>query len=223
MRDIDSDLIAKKNLLASSSPWFWLCDILVSGGTQILRITSNNEQVTFAGELYYPIAMSIGSIKETTEGTPSVVLNISNTSREVERLLEDFGGLRNERVNLYLVNGAHLSDVSKAVTHEFSISSVSADEESATITLGGTDFHDLDIPRRYYTRDACRHQFRGEACGWAFPTLPSGVQDSTSCDHTLDGPNGCRFHGALYTAAMVTAIHPERFGAEPMIPKKRGP
>jgi hypothetical protein len=229
MRNIGPELTTQKNLLANASAWAWLYDVFASSGAFVFRLTSHTSPIVFQDQTYQPYPIRFEQITETLSGDlGSVELIIGNARRDISALAEHHNGLRDERVNIRLVNLAALgTPTAIAITAAFRIRSLAITESDARVALSVHPFADLGFPRHRYMR-RCRHQFGGEACGWGYNPLapgsispPAGVAASFTCDHTLNGPNGCVSHGALYAAAGQTPIHPERFGAEPLIPQRK--
>lgn len=219
MRTMGAGSRAQANRIEAPSPWLLLWELELSSIERVYLV-NNEEGFTFEGNTYRPFPVTLEVLEETLGGDiPGLNLVVSNISREFSGFLQHRQGLLDRTVYLRIVSASHPEE--PALRHRFTIRSSSATESEATFRLSQVPFADIDIPYRKFHRSSCHHAFRGEACGWAFPSLPPGVQDSTSCSKRLDGPNGCVAHGLMYEAAGQPSKWPARFGGFPGIPRRR--
>jgi len=211
---------AQANRLEVPAPWLLLWELQLSEQERMYLV--NNEQpFTFEGNVYRPYPVALEVLEESLGGDlPGLNVVVSNVTRELSALLQHRRGLLDRTVYLRIVSAAHPEE--PALRHRFTIRSSSVDQGQAIFRLSQLPLVDITIPYRTFLRSSCHHQFRGPACGWAHPSLPPGVQDSTSCSKRLNGPNGCVAHGALYAAAGQPSQWPARFGGFPGIPRRRG-
>ncbi len=222
--DLPSGLLSEKNQVYTTTAWVFLFELYYDRGQRVVKLTNNDAPILFDGITWDPYPIQWKEVEEGSQGDlPQVVLSAGNAFREIQALLEHHNGLRNERVVIHLVHTAHLSDAANRVTRKFRIRQVAASDASATFTLSSHPFFNVEFPFNRYHRQQCPFLFRGKFCGWGFPALPVGVQDSVSCDLSKDGPNGCAVHGLLYANAGQVSLWPQRFGAFIGAPKRRGP
>ena len=219
-KDLPLGPTTEKNKLSTINPWLVLYELQISDIERIYLV-NNEEEVTFASQSYKPFPIAFEVIEETISGDlPALNITVSNITREIQSVLEHRGGLLEKTVILRIVNSAHLDSTANAIEQTFTIQSVTANRDAVTFRLAQLPFFNLEWPHQNYSRTRCRFQFKGKGCKWGNP-LPAGVQDSTTCDKTINGPNGCAFHGSLYTDAGLTSEWPERWGGMPSIPRRR--
>lgn len=219
VREMGSGSKSESNRLESSAPWLLLWELQVSALERVYLL-NNEEPFVYGGATYRPFPISLEQIGENLRGEiPGVNLVVSNITREIQAFLQHRRGLLDRTVILRVVHANYPDE--PALRHRFTIYSSSADEKSASFTLSQLPFFQIMLPYRTFQRASCIHSYRGPGCGWAFPTLPPGVQDSTSCSKRMAGPNGCIAHGLLYEAAGVPSQWPGRFGGAPGIPRRR--
>jgi phage-related protein len=119
-RTISSFGILEKNKLATTTVWLLMLEITVPGISEPIRITSNNESVTWRGEPWIAFPFELDDISEESKGeVPRVNLRVSNVTRSMESYLQDFdlytktNGYAPIEVKIYVVNnhGAFSSGV----------------------------------------------------------------------------------------------------------------
>ena len=216
--NIPITLLQEKNQLATNERFIWLYEIEVpTDPITVYRFCKQTRAVTFNGYTFSPFPISHDTINRDRAGDlPSTSLVVSNMSREVVGTLELYDGLVGQTVRIYLTHSL-LVDANQLVAEEqFEILSSSATAESVSLSLGSTNLFDSKIPKQRMMRFHCRHRYQSAECGYSLPS--SNANYLSSCDKSLSGPNGCEAHGASYTAASLTPIHPDRFGGYPGIP-----
>jgi lambda family phage minor tail protein L len=211
--------MAEKNALATDGQWLWLYEIEVPTSPPTrYRFAKTNKPVIFRGNTYSPFPITHTVIKQTESGSlPSVTMTVSNVSREIIGTLESYEGLIGQPVRLILTNLRAISVNQGVIEHDFKIISISATEEAVAAELGDVSMYENFFPSQRMMRHSCRHQYRSAGCGYSVPSTDTTNYLST-CDKSLDGPNGCRVHGTSETAAGVAVVHPGRFGGFPGIP-----
>ena len=235
VRTLPPSMIAEKNRIETPQAWMWLFEVFFAHATLVLHLVNNEEAIEFGGDTYQPFPIGFKEIEETSQGDlPTVTIMVGNVSQEIMSFLEEFDGMRDEKVTIRLVNTATNADATAKVESTFRIRSASADHEKATFELAVHPMFELDWPYQRFLRQSCRWRFGSRECGWGFtegiPGIvpPQAVVDagnnSSSCDKTLNGANGCVAHGLLYSTAGETSLWPRRAGFFPLIPKpRRGP
>jgi phage-related protein len=180
------------NRLSSSVPFLCLIDLEVVNPTTGLvvttqRIARNPEDVVFNGDTYMKGSFDIQLTHEA--GKPSEVqLIVNDYTQTIQSYMEQYGGGVGSNVTFYLVNGAALTKPADIIEY-FQIIGATASEYVQTFTLGAENALMQTFPRRRQTRDFCQWRYQSAECG--YPT--NGAK--TSCDLTLQGPNGCEAHG----------------------------
>lgn len=219
--DLPEDALIEKNKLETGDAWLILFELQVSDVDRVYLV-NNESDVTFDGITYRRFPIGIDQMEESLTGDlPVLNVTVSNVTREIQAFLEHRGGLLDRTVILTIVSGALLDDPTAAIPQRYTITSTSSSESAVTFRLSQLPFFDIPIPHQTYSRTRCRFAFRSEQCGWGFPSLPAGVQDSTTCSKLREGQNGCAEHGALYTAAGEPSLWPERWGGFSSIPRRR--
>lgn len=211
-------ILQEKNQLATSEQFIWLYEVWVPTAPEtVYRLARRNESVELGGYTYTPFPIGHNTIVRDQAGDlPSTSIVVSNITREIIATLEAHAGLVGQKVRIILTH-TMLSGAGQMIGEEtFEILSSTATAESATFTLGSTNLFDAKVPKARMARFHCRHQYLGAECGYSLD--PSNANYLDACDKTLAGLNGCEAHGASYTAASLTPIHPDRFGGFPGIP-----
>jgi phage-related protein len=110
-RNISSFALLEKNKLTSSTVWLVMLEITIPGVAIPIRITSNNESVTWREESWIAFPFELDDISEESKGeVPQVTLRVSNVSRVMESYLQDFdlytktSGYSPIEVKIYVVN-----------------------------------------------------------------------------------------------------------------------
>ena len=216
--NIPLQVLQEKNQLATLERFIWLYEIWVpTSPPTAYRFTRQIESVSHGGYTYSPFPISHDTVtRDSTGDLPTTGLTASNVSREVISTLELYEGLVGQKVRIILTHSL-LAGTSTMIAEEvYEVLNSSANADAVTLILGTANLYDSSVPKARMSRLQCRHQYRGAGCGYA---LDEGNANYLSgCDKTLAGLNGCNAHGASYTAASLTPIHPERFGGFPGIP-----
>jgi len=213
-----TSILQEKNQLATSEQFVWLYEVWVPTVPEtVYRLARRQESVEFEGYTYSPFPIGHNAIVRDQAGDlPSTSIVVSNITREIIATLESHDGLVGQKARIILTHTL-LGGTSQMVGEEtFEILSSTATAKSATFTLGSTNLFDAQVPKARMARFHCRHQYQGGECGYSLDS--SHANYLPKCDKTLNGLNGCNAHGASYTAAGLTPIHPARFGGFPGIP-----
>lgn len=216
------DLIAEKNKIAGGDAWLNLFELQFDGGRKVVRLTEDESPTTFDSKTWEPYPLGLGPMELSSQGDlPTQKLTVGNVYREMQAFLEKYRGLEDERVVHYFVHSAHLGNPQAALKRILIVKNAVAGDIAVTFLLSIDPLFGVQWPYHRFFRRTCPKQFGAEWCGFGFPTLPSAVQDSQSCDHTYDGANGCVFHEGLYVAAAETGFSAERFGGMIIAPMRR--
>jgi len=108
---ISSYGILEKNKLTSNTVWLLMLQITIPGVGTPIRITSNNESVTWRDEPWIAFPFELDDISDESKGeVPQVTLRVSNVSRVMESYLQAFdlytktNGYSPIEVRIYVVN-----------------------------------------------------------------------------------------------------------------------
>jgi lambda family phage minor tail protein L len=216
-RDLDNSLITAKNKLNDTDTWIALFEVSVSD-TEVFRLTNNETAITWNSQQFSPFPIDFESFEETSSGDlPYLNVAVGNVDQMLTGYLENQNGLLDREVVIRIVHTGNLSSNIAAIESKLIIRATSVNDSTVTFKLSHHPFFEVNFPHQRYMRHRCRHQFKSAECGW---DQTKSSTTSTTCDKTLDGPNGCVFHGNLYDAG-ETKVHPDRFGGFPGVPRRR--
>jgi lambda family phage minor tail protein L len=216
--NIPVSILQEKNQLATNERFIWLYEITVpTDPITVYRLARETEAIEFKGYTFSPFPISHDTVeRDRTGDLPSTSLVVSNMSREVISTLELYDGLVGQTVRIYLTHSLLLASSQWIGEEDFEVLSSSATADSVQLSLGSTNLFDSKIPKQRMMRFHCRHRYQSPECGYSLVSTDPNYL--ASCDKSLSGPNGCEAHGASYTDAGLTPIHPDRFGGFPGIP-----
>lgn len=165
-KTLPANVILEKNKVASQNPWLLLVDIDLNG--TVARIVNNNESVTFQGEVYTPLPFTIGVVQQGTDGkVPSVELQISNINKAILSYVEQYTGLVEATVVLYVVNAGYLTEDYSEMTMHFSIMKTSVSAEWISFTLGAPSPLRRRYPQDKYIALYCNWVFKSRECNYS--------------------------------------------------------
>lgn len=206
---LSSTFVTEKNKLHSASGWIRLFELVVNSTTSI-RIADDHANFTWNGKVYYAAALEVSEIISSNDGSlEGISVICSNVSQELTALIES-NTLIDKNCwtrDVHRTSGA-LADV---VENKFQVKAIDIRLETITFTAGHMNLLGKPCPGRTFERDWCPVVFKGADCGYIGSLL--------SCDHTLNGSNGCKAKGADEVANGLPKIHPKRFGAFAGLPQ----
>jgi len=206
---LTSLFVTEKNKLHSTTGWLFLLELVIDDSNSI-RIVDDTAQFTWNSKLYYPVALQIGQNRASSDGSiESLDVAVSNISREVMDLVENLT-LIDTKAWVRLVHRTS-GTVTNVIEYKFNVLAIQATFTTLAIQLSHSDLLLRPFPANRFSRNRCRWVYKSGNCGY--------IGGLPTCDLTLDGPNGCRFHGDDETANALPKIHPNRFGGFPGIPQ----
>jgi phage-related protein len=130
-------------------------------------------------------------VEDGQGGLPSFVIRVSNVSRDLVQLVDEYAGALGATATLRVVHTDHL-DGDAVFEEPYKIISANIDLNWVSFTLGAENPLNQRSPRQRYLMDSCRYKlFKGVLCGY--------VGAETTCDRTLkqctDYGNDTRFGG----------------------------
>lgn len=181
----------EKNKLSTNSVFIILLDIVLDEDDTV-RICYNTEDVTWNGHLYQAFPFTLGEVSETTDGSePNVDLQVDNTSRALQSVVEAANGANNYPVIIRVVNTENLNSSTPELEEYFTVQKTTVTEKFITFTLGCEYSARTRRPMNRYMKNNCPFKFKGIRCGY------NGA--NTSCDHSLtdcrNNNNSTRFGG----------------------------
>lgn len=177
MKVWETAAILEKNKLASDAPFLLLLKIRHTDLPEVIYLARNTEDVTWAGQVWARFPLNVSSV--VTDGTtlPTVKLTVSNCGGVIQSYLQQYGGLTDAAVTLYVVH-ANLLDTAEPLDRlDFTCLSTSYDESWVTFNLGSSPELYNKFPLDTYMTDFCPFAFKSVRCGYAGSEKP--------CNNTL--------------------------------------
>lgn len=218
---ITSAVVDAKNELHNLSPWLWIFEVVLDD-SEAIRVAGFDAEVTHRGQTYRPFPVAIGIQSRDRQGIlQEAEVRISNIGAFVSNFLEA-GQILGEKCTVRLVSEEEPDDVAFEAVYEVLKATVSID--AAVFRLAHHGLMDSPLPAQLFNRTRCRHRYGRAGCQYntALPNAISGSNpsfDPSTCDLTLDGPNGCRAHGDNEVANGAPRHHPMLWGGFRGIPK----
>jgi len=149
---------------------------------------------------YMPFPLSISPVGNTITGEIyNMGVSVSNVNRIIGNAIQMAGGLRGNRViHLRVFYGLTNQGRDFSFQDIMYINTVSITQDNVEFGLESRlNILGIQIPTNLYLRDFCRFLFNSTECGYDGTSLDTDaypMASSSSCDHTLRGPNGCSAH-----------------------------
>lgn len=222
---IGFNLTDRKNRTWNTEGFVWIFEAKLDD-TRSVYIAASDEPVTHRGQVYDPYPVKMSPQRRTEDGSlTGITITLGNAGNVFGAWVEQ-GLFTDREVYMKLVPVDATGE--EVHTSSFTIREVTIDAATATFDVGPYRLLDAPFPAQRYSRGRCRWlpTYGGTGCEYdkslpnAVPLLHGGF-DPNSCDGTLNGPNGCRVHGANEFANGQPQRHPLRFGGFPGIPKGR--
>lgn len=210
---------ASKNDVQSADPLVFLYEFEIpTTPPSRLRLAGHDDEVEWLGNTYKRAPMMHSELVEDTEGNlPTLQVTVPNVSREVSAIMASYGGLADQPVRITLVSLDDLATGQPIKSIDVTVADGTLSVDSATLRLQVFNPRRAVLPGGRVARQGCWYKFKGKRCGFALSEADTGA---ITCDHSYDGENGCTAKGALYVAAGLEAIHPQRFGGFRSVPRQ---
>jgi len=179
----------EKARLDSGVPYLILADIEIRDENtllrEVVRIVKNDEEFEHQGRVYLPTIFDL-SYTEEVGRLASAEITINDFTRAIRQKEAEFGGAPSGfKVRIKVVNSA-IPEGEPEFSLYYDVKSSSSTEYQVSWSLGADNILSYSFPIHKQYRDRCRFRYRGSDCGY--------VGTITTCDFTLDGPNGCSAH-----------------------------
>ena len=203
MLTLSQAAIMEKNKIAGSSAWLILLEINIPATKTgelptILRLVRNTENVVWGRQLWTAFPFELDPPKQSGNGElPNFTVRVSNVTRTVEGYLEQAGGGVGSSVRMMVVLSEHLDITIPELDEQFSVQSVSYDENWVSFVLTGAVNLFRRVPLRRFLKNFCPYQYKGPEC--------KSTSSYLTCDKSLAN---CRQRD-----------NEARFGGEPAIPQ----
>lgn len=183
----------QKNKLDSDAPFLMLVEVKNSLLLDAIHLANNTEDVTWRGEDWIRFPIEVDSSSEDGKTIPSLKLKISNCGGIVQQYIQQYNGLVDSEVNIYVVLASNLSNENAEFELNFLVNSTSYDEQWITFALGASSELVNRFPSNKYIADFCPFVIRDIKCGYT---------GTGTCCNNLD-----------------SCLIPSRFGGEPGMSK----
>lgn len=188
-RHLSVESVIDKNKVSSATAWVALLQVdIVNPNSraieETLYIARNNENVIFGGQVYQAANFDFRITQRQGE-TPSVSLTAQDQTRYIQSRMEAMAGGVFSECRMIVVNTDRL-DQPPELEETFQVTSSATKNHVVTFQLGAENPLAIGFPRRRQSKDRCAWQFKGYGCPY--------VGSKTTCDYTLEGPNGCASH-----------------------------
>jgi len=178
-----------KNSLANDAPFLIFVEVICKALDDPIRLVRNNENVAWRGEGWTCFPVDIASSGEDGKTIPSLELKISNCGGLVQQYLQQYNGLVDSEVKIYVALASNLSSSYPEFELDFLITETKYNEQWITFTLGASSELINRFPANKYIRDFCPFVCKDIRCGYS---------GGGTCINTLD-----------------SCLIPTRFGGEP--------
>lgn len=174
---LPASVVLEKNKLESQNVWYFL--VKLDAGDFSLYFTTNNEPVTYLGQVYDYFPMNIGNMDSNADGkVPGLTLSVSNVGKLLTFYMDTYEGFVDANITLMIVNSALLNEDYTELTLEYTIMSAEVSDEWVTFSLGGPNPLRQRFPAHIYVAKYCNWIFKSVECKYTGP-------DAT-CDRSLE-------------------------------------
>lgn len=172
--------LIEKNKLSNDKPWIVLIELQLPDG-EVARFAKNNEDIIWNGHSWFAIPIIFSDKTDDMKTMSTFTIQVSNVSGAVQAYLEEYNGLVDCVVVVYLVHYAHLDNTTPEIEEQYNVQKTNYDEEWVTFTLGA-DF--------WMMYRALADRYLPDWCGWKYGSIKCGVSAATlaaypTCSHTL--------------------------------------
>jgi hypothetical protein len=188
-RHLSVESVIDKNKVSSATAWVALLQVdVIDPNTRLveetLYIARNDENVVFGDQVYQAANFEFRITQRQGE-TPSVSLTAQDQTRYIQSRMEAMAGGVFSECRLLVVNTDRL-DQAPELEESFQVTSSSTKDYIVTFQLGAENQLSIAFPHRRQSKDRCAWAFKGYGCPYVGPL--------TTCDYSLEGPNGCSMH-----------------------------
>ena len=175
--NLSQELEIEKNRV-ELNVWLVLIEMSNRDASSVLRIVSNNEDITYNGNTFVALDFEIDDIPQPTKGQiPTFNLKISNVDKIVQGYVEsDVTFMSGWGIKLMVVSGVQIDSNNNVtstpeIEHTFTILNCNADEKYVTFSIGRENPLKIQFPTKKYSTGFCQHNFN----------------DGIGCDYTNKG------------------------------------
>lgn len=204
MPSIPLNLEESANKLEPESTTTWLLEIALPGGSEYIRITSNNESLVFDGNTYEPFPFEVPTDEQNADGNAGQIeISIGNVGGVWDEIMKSYNGLTDAVVRMYYGQTAFLATPSDWISQTLTVTSSQESGQRINPSLTPRSIFNVSIPQTTLWRDNCPHTYKDQVtCKY------SG--NLATCSQKYFGPNGCLAHE-----------NTKNFGGNPSIPRPK--
>lgn len=205
MRTFNQNLITETDARTSGNTAIILLELVFVDNT-IQYYTNWKSNVVFGGNTYLPIPFEVTGINENKNlDIETVDLRISNVTRALVDYIKQNNAFIGQKVNIKLTFENLLSDSTAFIQDTYFIEKCTIRDNEILFSLS-TKFNifSLRIPQHRFSRLYCQWRYGKTGSTWPgceWLTYSNQIDivnypqaSTTSCDKTLNGPNGCSAH-----------------------------
>lgn len=181
----------EKNKLSTDAPFLICIEVDCDEIGEPIYLVRNIDDVQWNGRIWTAYPIDIENYEEDGKTLPALNLKISAGGGLLVTYLQQYRGLTDAKVNLYIINAKLLDVNTPEMELNFQITSTQYDESWVTFTLGPAPELANRYPAWKYLTDFCPY-----VCG----DIRCGYQGNEVCQNNL-----------------ASCLMPARFGGEPGI------
>lgn len=185
MLTLSQAAIIEKNKINSDNAWLILLEITIPPTAHevpiVMRLVRNTEDIMWNGLSWIAFPFELDPPKQSGTGElPNFTVRVSNVTRTVEGYLEQAGGGVGAQVRMMVIMSDHLYKTTPELDEEFSVQSVSYDENWVSFVLTGAVNLFRRVPLRRFLKNFCPYQYKGPECK-ATSLLPDCNKSYADC------------------------------------------
>lgn len=184
MLPLSSVAKVEKNKLTTDSVWLIMLEITIPSLEDVIRIVSNNEDITWNGEIWQKFAFELDEMSESsTAETSQFSIKVGNANNVIGQYIREYetwvklNSYSPITCTLYVVNSNDLDNPDPTYSANLTLTSSSINMIEATFTVSSRDMFRFRIPIYNMYPNSCRFTLKDSRCKY------SG--SATSCDKSL--------------------------------------
>ena len=190
MKNLSIAAIIAKNQIQSDEAWLIALKIHVrnpetNSVEEVLRVVNNTEPTIIDDEEYEPFPFGI-NVSESANELPTLSVTIQDQTQVVQGYMQRYGGGIGFDVDLIVARATSATETNTEpeLIEYFQVITSSVANYVVSWNLGSENPLRQIFPARRQDSEQCSFKFKDVNCAYK--------GSATSCDLTLDGPNGCR-------------------------------
>ena len=187
--------IIEKNKLMSDGAWLILAEIILDGGSEIVRIVRNTENITWNEHTWIAYPFSIDVIESSVAGEiPKLTISASNVGGVLQNLIAPYEGGVDAEVVIRVVHSSHL-DETAYMQETYNVTKVSYNAMEISFSLGIDVTLGKRIPEKRYLKDHCPFKYGDVNCGISAGKIAEFPTCNKTFANCLERENTYRYGG----------------------------